>query len=126
VYKHLLFVLTVIVIITACDPARKDRINEVRRTTGGDPQQGQLKIRNYGCQSCHTIPGIQDATALVGPPLMHWSKRVYIAGEVPNTPSNLKKWIQHPTQIEPKTAMPEMGVSDQDSADIAAYLYSLE
>ena len=33
--------------------------------------------------------------------------------------------IQHPPQIEPKTAMPEMGVSEQDSRDIAAYLYML-
>jgi cytochrome c2 len=124
--SSLLFALLALSLLTACDPARKERMDEIRRTTGGDPQQGQMKIRNYGCQSCHTIPGVQDAKALVGPPLDHWSKRVYIAGEVPNTAENLKKWLQHPTKIEPKTAMPEMGVTDQDSADIAAYLYSLE
>ncbi len=124
--RSYLFVLFAIALLTACDPARKDRTDEIRRTTGGDPHQGQAKIHNYGCQSCHTIPGVQDAKALVGPPLDHWSKRVYIAGEVPNSPENLKKWLQHPTKIEPKTAMPEMGVTDQDSADIAAYLYSLD
>jgi len=121
-----LIALLGILLLVACDPARKDRMDEIRRTTGGDPHQGQMKIRNYGCQSCHTIPGVQDAKALVGPPLDHWSKRVYIAGEVPNTTENLKKWLQHPTKIEPKTAMPEMGVTEQDSADIAAYLYSLD
>jgi cytochrome c len=112
-------------ISTACDPARKDRMSEIRRATGGDPHAGKDKLRNYGCVTCHTIPGL-EGNALVGPPLIHWSKRVYIAGEIPNTSENLRKWIQHPTGIEPKTAMPEMGVSDQDSRDIAAYLYSLE
>jgi cytochrome c2 len=124
--RSLLFALFAIALLAACDPARKDRIDEIRRTTRGDPSRGHDAIRNYGCQSCHTIPGVQDAKALVGPPLEHWSKRVYIAGETPNTPENLKKWLQHPTKIEPKTAMPEMGVTDQDSADIAAYLYSLD
>ena len=84
-----------------------------------------MKIRNYGCQACHTIPGVTGAETWVGPPLLHWSRRVYIAGELPNTPANLMKWIQHPPQIEPKTAMPDMGVTEQDSRDIAAYLYTL-
>ena len=109
----------------ACDPARPDYADEVRRMTHGDPDAGKLKIRNYGCQACHTIPGVTGADAVVGPPLTHWAKRVYIAGEVPNTPENLQHWIQHPTQVEPKTAMPEMGVTEQDSRDIAAYLYMI-
>jgi cytochrome c1 len=33
-------------------------------------------------------------------------------------------WIQHPHQVEPKTVMPEMGLTDQESRDIAAYLYT--
>jgi cytochrome c len=109
----------------SCDPARPGYIAEVKRITGGDPATGAIKIRSYGCHACHTIPGISGADALVGPPLIHWSKRVYIAGELPNTPENLRKWIQHPPQVEPKTAMPDMGVTEQDSRDISAYLYTL-
>lgn len=124
-YK-LLLIAGVLMLLNGCDPARPDRILEIRRVTGGDPSSGKDKIRHYGCTACHTIPGIEGAIAQVGPPLEHWSKRVYIAGEVPNTSDNLRKWIQHPTSIEPKTAMPEMGVTDQDSRDISAYLYSLE
>src|ERR1041385_527392 len=111
--------------LTACDPKRPDYKDEVKRMTGGDPATGAIKIRNYGCHACHTIPGVAGADALVGPPLIHWSKRVYIAGQLPNTPENLRKWIQHPPQVEPKTAMPDMGVTEQDSKDIAAYLYTL-
>ncbi len=119
-------VIAAIISLIACDPARPDRTSEIKRMTGGDIHSGQEKIRSYGCNSCHTIPGVDGAQGLVGPPLMHWSKRVYIAGEVANTPENLRKWIQHPTQIEPRTAMPEMGVTEQDSRDISAYLYSLD
>jgi cytochrome c1 len=34
------------------------------------------------------------------------------------------KWIQHPQAINPKTAMPELGVTEAQARDIAAYLYS--
>jgi cytochrome c1 len=48
-----------------------------------------------------------------------------IAGELPNTPANLTHWIQHPREVEPKTAMPELGVTEDEAYDIAAYLYTL-
>lgn len=94
-------------------------------TNGGDPRRGREKIRTYGCNACHTIPGVAGANGLVGPPLSQIGNRVFLAGELPNTPANLIRWIQHPRQVEPHTAMPEMGVTDQDSRDIAAYLYTL-
>jgi len=115
----------IVVFTTSCDPAKPSYLSQVKRMTGGDPKLGRLKIRNYGCHACHTIPGVTGAHALVGPPLVHWSRRVFIAGELPNTAENLTKWIQHPPQVEPKTAMPDMGVTEQDSRDIAAYLYTL-
>jgi cytochrome c len=118
--------LALLSFVASCDPARPNYIAQVKHMTGGDPNLGPQKIRNYGCQACHTIPGVAGADAVVGPPLVQWSRRVYIAGELPNTPQNLIRWIQHPTQVEPKTAMPDMGVTDQDSRDIAAYLYTLK
>jgi cytochrome c len=116
----------VVVLAASCDPATPNYLSQVKHDTGGDPEAGRVKIRNYGCHACHTIPGVTGADTWVGPPLMHWSRRVYIAGELPNTPENLTRWIQHPPQIEPKTAMPDMGVTEQDSRDIAAYLYTLK
>ena len=95
------------------------------RATGGNPHRGKDKIRYHGCSSCHTIPGIQEANGKVGPPLTAFALRIYIAGEVPNTPDNLQHWIMNPHSIEQHTAMPEMSVSDADSKDIAAYLYTL-
>jgi len=93
---------------------------------GGDPDRGKAAIEMYGCGSCHTIPGVRTAQGTVGPPLMMWSRRTYIAGEVPNTPEFLIRWIEVPQAIEPGTAMPNLGVTEGRARDIAAYLYTIK
>lgn len=93
--------------------------------TGGNPQQGKQLIRSYGCGACHIIPGVRTARGLVGPPLYAFGSRTIIAGELPNTPPNLVRWIQNPKAVEPKTAMPDLGLSKEQATDIAAYLYTL-
>ncbi len=92
--------------------------------TGGDPQRGAAAIFKYGCGSCHTIGGIRSARGLVGPPLTGVGNRMYIAGMLPNTPENIARWIHDPKAVNERTAMPALGVSEQDATDIAAYLYS--
>jgi len=62
---------------------------------------------------------------LVGPPLFWFSRRTYIAGELPNTPENLVRWVRTPRLVEPATAMPTVGLDDQQARDVAAYLYTL-
>jgi putative membrane protein len=99
--------------------------NEARRLTGGDPYHGRDAIRTYGCDSCHTIPGVATADALVGPPLNRMASRTIIAGRIENTPENMLRWIRQPHVVEPGTAMPDTGVPEQDGRDIVAYLYTL-
>lgn len=92
---------------------------------GGDPLQAPEAIRAYGCGTCHRIPGITGANGTVGPELTGLARRSLLAGQIPNTPDNLIVWIQHPQRVHPGNDMPEMGVSDEDARNIAAYLYSL-
>lgn len=94
-------------------------------TTGGDAHRGAIAIARHGCGSCHTIPGISGATGRVGPPLTGIATRTYIAGVLQNTPPNLQRWIQNPQAVVPNTIMPNLGLSHQDVADIAGYLYTL-
>jgi putative membrane protein len=93
--------------------------------TGGDPAKGKHAIVNYGCDTCHSIPGVLTATATVGPPLSQVALRSYLAGRIDNTPENMIKWIRQPRSVDPQTAMPETGVTEADGRDIAAYLYTL-
>ncbi len=93
--------------------------------TGGDPQSGRDAAARYGCGGCHDIPGVVGAHGLSAPPLTNFGARTYIAGELRNTPESLVQWIMHPHAVEPKTAMPELGVTEADARNIAAYLYTL-
>ena len=95
-------------------------------TGGGDPSRGRAKIRHYGCVSCHTIPGLAEADALVGPPLDRIASRTYIGGVLTNSPDNMIRWIQNPPGVDNLTAMPNLGVTEQDARDIASYLYTLK
>ena len=93
----------------------------------GNPQLGRELLVDHGCVACHNVPGIRgQEPAWVGPPLDHWGRRTYIAGALNNNERNLVRWITDPQAIEPGTAMPDVGVSEQEAKNIAAYLLSLE
>ena len=91
-----------------------------------NPREGRHLIEAKGCGSCHTVPGIYSARGLVGPPLYFFGRRTMIAGELPNTPDNLVRWLRDPKAVEPGTAMPNLGLTQQQAQDIAAYLYTLQ
>ncbi len=90
-----------------------------------DAGRGKTLLASYGCGACHVIPGIRHATGRVGPKLEDLVHQMYIAGVLPNTPDDLTAWIQHPQQIDPLTAMPNLGVSEPEARDMVAYLYNL-
>lgn len=93
---------------------------------GGDAARGAALIAQYGCGSCHRIPGIALARGTVGPPLGNLARRVYLGGVVPNAPEHLILWLMDPQALDPPTAMPNLGLSEAQARDIAAYLYTLE
>jgi cytochrome c2 len=109
----------------ACDGAREANAREAAAMTGGDPSRGPDLLRKYGCQTCHTIPGVVGANGLVGPPLAGIASRSYIAGVLPNAPDNMLRWIRDPKGVDAKTAMPNTSVTPSDARHIAAYLYTL-
>ena len=101
-----------------------------------DPQaqQGVKVILTRGCGGCHTIPNIPGASGTIGPnlgpagDLLPISQRNMIAGgAVPNnSPEDLAKWIADPPSLKPGTAMPKLGLSPEEAAAAAAYLYTLK
>lgn len=97
-----------------------------RELAGISERRGARLIDSYGCGSCHIIPGIAEARGKVGPPLSGFAERAYIAGRIANTESNLVAWLVNPQQIDPQTAMPNLGVTAQEARSMAAYLYGLE
>ena len=105
--------------LAACEPQTP------RTAAGGDAEAGKAAIAQYECGVCHRIPGVRNAAGLVGPPLEHYGKRIYISGRFANDEANLTRWILDPPALDPKTAMPAVGATESDARDMAAYLLSL-
>jgi putative membrane protein len=121
------FLVTLALSAASCTPELQyDNARRVAyQITGGDADRGRHAIERYGCGTCHTIPGIRAAKAMVGPPLDRIASRTYIAGVITNTPENMRRWIKDPPGVDKLTAMPNLGVSDNEVMDIVAYLYTL-
>jgi cytochrome c len=94
--------------------------------TGGDADKGKRLVRQYGCSSCHEIPGVRGADGRVGPPLSGIAGRMYIAGRLANNPANMRKWLLDPQSVDSLTAMPNVGLTPQHADDVAAFLYTLD
>lgn len=93
---------------------------------GGDPENGKLLLRQFGCGTCHDIPGVAAAKGRVGPPLAGVAGRIYLGGVLPNTPQNMAAFIRKPQRFAPRTAMPDLGVTEPHARDMVAYLATLE
>ena len=112
-------------VVAGCSDARGAEARAAAQLTGGDPARGRVLMRTYGCQTCHTIPGVTGANGSVGPPLAGVASRSYIGGVMVNAPENMVRWIQDPKGVDPLTAMPNVGVTPSDARHLAAYLYTL-
>ena len=103
------------------DPARKYAEHTPQRIA-----HGQKLLAQYQCGSCHAIPGVAASRGMTGPSLESFGRRSYIAGQIPNRPEALARWIVQPRALVPGTTMPSMGASADDARDMAAYLHSLQ
>jgi cytochrome c len=113
--------LPLLLLLAACGEEAPARL----QVAGGDPEAGRRLVLEYGCQSCHTIPGVVGADGIVGPTLEGFADRVQIAGALPNLPGHLVAWLQDPPALTPAAGMPDMGVSEADARDLAAFLYTM-
>ena len=87
--------------------------------------EGQRIFETTACINCHAVTGTV-ADGRFGPDLTHLMSRETIAsGAAPNTPENLRLWIQNPDTIKPGSKMPAMGLSDHQLDAVTAYLATL-
>jgi cytochrome c oxidase subunit 2 len=109
----------------------------------GDAQRGAEQFGRSACVGCHSIRGT-IATSPIGPNLTHIATRSTIAaGIYPNDERHLRLWLKNARKMKPGSQMPTLGLgqrdpitgatvtqglgglSDQQIADIVAYLRAL-
>jgi len=88
-------------------------------------QEG-VRVFQERCTACHTVAGTA-ANGKIGPNLTHVaSRQTLAAGLLPNSPSNLQRWLQNPQAIKPGSLMPNLGLSEAEVNALTAYLQHLK
>jgi cytochrome c oxidase subunit 2 len=111
-------------------------------TLKGDPANGAVLVSRGACIGCHMINGVPGMVAEIGPNLTHVGSRLTIAGGLfPNDTRHLASWIKNSRAMKPGVTMPtqgkgqfdpvvkavmSIGLTDQQIADVVAYLQSLK
>lgn len=113
-------ILTILLLLAAC------KRPEAAAPVAGDAHRGKQLIEQYGCNSCHIVPGVEGANGMVGPSLDHVASRQIIASKLVNSQPNMTAYIQNPQMTNPDNVMPNLGVKPDEARDIVAYLYTLK
>jgi len=111
----------------------------------GNAQRGLQVFSGAACIGCHSVAGNPAAMGTLGPNLTHIGARSTIAaGRFPNAAAYLALWIKNARAMKPEVLMPTLGVdeydpvlkrkvtaatgglTDQQIADIVAYLTALK
>ena len=111
----------------------------------GNASRGKQVFSGAACIGCHSIAGNPIAMGVTGPNLTHVGSRSTIAaGRFPNAAAYLALWIKNARKMKPEVLMPTLGVdeydpvlkakvtaatgglTDQQIADIVAYLTALK
>lgn len=80
-------------------------------------------MRAHGCPACHVVPGLVGPGGVTGPPLTGMYRQVYVAGVAPNTLGALTEFLLDPQALDPRSAMPDTGLTPDEAETIAAFLY---
>lgn len=120
---------------------------DIKFTAGltGSAARGKQVFSSSACIGCHSIAGNPAAMGVAGPNLTHIGSRSTIAaGRYPNTAAYLALWIKNARKMKPDVLMPTLGMdeydpvlkakvtsatgglTDQQIADIVAYLTALK
>ncbi len=89
-------------------------------------EEGRALFISKACTSCHTVQGMPEAQGKVGPELTHQASNSLIAGVLPNTDDNLKKWLKDPAAVKPETIMPNQNLTDREIDALIAFLQTLK
>ena len=111
----------------------------------GNAGRGKQVFSSSACIGCHSIAGNPAAMGVTAPNLTHVGSRSTIAaGRFPNAAAYLALWIKNAREMKPEVLMPTLGLNeydpvlkakvttanggltDQQIADIVAYLSSLK
>jgi cytochrome c oxidase subunit 2 len=118
------------ILVIADEPTTFDRWVRDQRHEGAQPSdplgtRGQQLFVDRACAGCHTVTGTSAAGTL-GPDLSHVGSRSTIAAvTLPNTSSNMARWLAHTQGVKPGNRMPQIDLTAGEVDALVAYLETL-
>ncbi len=91
--------------------------------TNGNAAEGKKIVETVGCFGCHAIGAIKEVANQSQIRRRHGFNLENQGSKVPQ--SWIYNWVKDPAQVWPDTKMPSLRLSDEEAADVAAYLASL-
>jgi cytochrome c2 len=92
--------------------------------TNGNAEAGKQIVETVGCFGCHAVGAIQEAANQSQIRRRHGYNLESTGSKVPQ--SWLYNWVKDPAQVWPQTKMPSLRLTDEEAADVAAYLATLK
>lgn len=100
------------------DVSKRSALDPIPAGVSGDPARGRELVASVGCRGCHLMEGEEPDPAQryrrFGPPLTGLGSKT--------SAEWVWNWVKHPKRIMPTTRMPDLRLTDQEAADITAYL----
>ncbi len=101
---------------------KSEKIDYPEPSTRGDTARGEKLVSQVGCRACHVVGAGDDAGQNYG--LRNFGPNLNDVGSKLEA-GWLFTWVKDPTQYFPETLMPNLRLTDQEAADITAYLLTL-
>ncbi|MCB1037110.1 MAG: c-type cytochrome, partial [Acidobacteria bacterium] len=86
----------------------------------GDAARGGHLFDTLGCQGCHLRDGAAQRSAFTEPYRLHGPNLAGLGSKV--NAGWLFAWLKDPRTVSPKTSMPSLRLSEEEAADLTAYL----
>jgi cytochrome c oxidase subunit II len=89
-------------------------------------RQGAKIFQSMTCVNCHSIRGV-SVTGGAAPDLTHLAGRELLGGGIlPNTETNVFRWLRNPQGIKPACLMPNLKLTEAQAGALANYLETLK
>jgi mono/diheme cytochrome c family protein len=92
--------------------------------TGGNPAAGKQIVETVGCFGCHAVGEIKEVANQSQIRRRHGYNLENQGSKV--SQAWLYNWVKDPAQVWPDTKMPSLRLTDDEAADVSAYLSSLK
>lgn len=102
-----------------------------RRASTGDKERGKRLLAQKACMTCHVFTGSGVTSMAESEPIVPPLAAISLAPDLAHTRERflahrLTAWIRNPAAMKKDTLMPNLGLTEEEAADIARFILEAE